>query len=112
MNDYKQMNFYALLCLLGIVLVLAVLVSGCSFVTAEDRKMTETLLHDSTGCAYVQGSGGAGASAVPAGGAAVPLGGGFGQGSLSVARSNTPGASVTCGPTGATVTNPAEASIE
>jgi hypothetical protein len=80
------------------LLGLVILLSGCSIITDADRGLAERALHDSTGCVYVQGQGGAGAGAP-----GIPLAGGYGQGSLVVARSNRDDAKVYCGPEGARV---------
>jgi hypothetical protein len=81
----------------------AILLSSCSVITDKDRDLVERTLHDATGCVYIQGSGGAGASAIPVGPGAVPLGAGYGQGSITAARSNRDDAKVSCGPDGAKV---------
>lgn len=83
-------------------LALILFLSGCSIITDGDRQLVERTLKDSTGCMYIQGSGGAGAGAIPAG-PGVPVGGGYGQGSITAARSNRPDAVAKCGPEGASV---------
>jgi hypothetical protein len=79
-------------------LVLIAFSGGCSFITDGDRQLAEGILIDSTGCVFIQGSGGAGA-----GTPGIPLAGGYGQGSLTAARSNRDDAKVKCGPEGASV---------
>lgn len=71
---------------------------SCAVITDADRQLVREILKDSSGCVYIQGSGGGGASAVPV----LPGGGGFGQGSLSAARSGK-GAAAKCSSTGAEV---------
>lgn len=87
----------------ALMLLAAVIASGCSIITDADRGLAERTLHDSTGCVYIQGSGGAAIGAIPIPPAGVPLGGQYGQGSLVVARSNRPDAKVRCDSTGASV---------
>lgn len=77
-----------------------VLAGGCSIITDKDRELAERITKDGAGCIYIQGSGGAATIVLPA---PVVPGGGYGQGSLTAARSNNPDAKVTCGPDGAKV---------
>ena len=81
------------------LLFIMTIVSGCSVLTTEDRQLVKDILQDSSGCVYIQGSGGAGASAVPL----LPGAGGYGQGSIAAARSGQ-GHSAKCSSQGAEIT--------
>ena len=84
------------------LLMCSVLLGSCSWVAGMSPEQLEALnkvLSASSGCAHIQGSGGAGGAAVPMVGGA----GGYGQGSITIARSGNTNASLRCGPEGATV---------
>jgi len=75
------MNKFSLL----LVSLLMVVISGCGMVTQADRDFAhEVLAQSGNNCVHIQGSGGAGT--VPMVGAVV---GGYGQGSLTAAHSES-----------------------
>ena len=83
-----------------VVLIIALFLMGCSVISSSDMKMLKEVLGSNSGCAYIQGSGGGGAITP-----LVPMGGGYGQGSLSIARSSNSDAKIECNKEGASVEN-------
>jgi hypothetical protein len=80
-------------------IALFLFLAGCSFITDADRRLAADSLAGASGCVYIQGSGGAAGGVIPP----VPVTGGYGQGSLAMARSQRPDAKSHCGPDGASV---------
>lgn len=80
---------------LGLVVVLGLILAGCSAISKDDREMAQNILNNGNGCVYIHGSGGGGALPVPPVG--IPLSGAYGEGTLAAASG--PGA--VCGPAGA-----------
>jgi hypothetical protein len=76
--------------------------TGCGAVTKEQVDLAREIMAQSgSNCVFIQGSGGAGAGALPPG---IPMGGGYGQGSLAAAHSEGDH-DLTCGATGSSVTS-------
>jgi len=80
-------------------LLVPLFTSSCYFLTKEDRDLTRLVIErPGSGCVYITGQGGAGGG-VPG----VPAAGGWGSGTISVARTAREGAEVKCGPEGSSV---------